>query len=239
MTQELSHTHGHPHEHEVEPQYGLPERLPQDESILWQGSPVWTSLARHALHVYKLAAYFAAMIAIRVVTILTDGGTADRALAVAAWLVILSSVALAILTAIAYLSARTTVYTITTKRVVMRVGIVLSTTFNLPFARIASAGLRRQSGNTGDIPLALMGNDRIAYLHLWPHVRRWRFAKPEPMLRGVRNPEHVAEVLTKAWAARVGEAAVVARAGAGLTSAAGSASGHGRVDTSSGDMRAA
>ena len=27
------------HEHELEPQYGLPERLPATEKILWQGSP--------------------------------------------------------------------------------------------------------------------------------------------------------------------------------------------------------
>ncbi len=238
MSQELSHSHGYPHEHEREPQYGLPERLPQDEVMLWQGSPVWTSLARHALHVYKLAAYFAVIIAIRVLTILTDGGSVERATAAAVWLLILSSVALLILTGIAYLSARTTVYTITTKRVVMRVGIVLSTTFNLPFNCIASAGLRRQSGNTGDIPLALMGGDRIAYLHLWPHVRRWRFAKPEPMLRGVRNPEHVAEVLTKAWANRVGEAAVVNRAPSGAAALQSDSSAAG-VDTASRDMRTA
>lgn len=213
MTRDLSHTHGYPHEHEVEPQYGLPEELPENEKILWQGSPSWPSLARHAMHVYKLAVYFAVIIAIRVLTILTDGGTLERAVISALWLAILAAAAIAVMAAIAYVSARTTVYTITTKRVVMRVGMVLTTTFNLPFTRIASAGLKLHPHNTGDIPLALLGNDRIAYLHLWPHVRRWRFAKPEPMLRGVRDPQAVAAILAKAWAARVGDAAVVAAAG--------------------------
>lgn len=235
MTRDLSHTHGYPHEHEVEPQYGLPESLPNDEKILWQGSPVWTSLARHAFHVYKLTVYFAVIIGIRVFTILTDGGTLERAMISALWLGILAATAIAVLAAIAAVSARTTVYTITTKRVVMRVGMVLTTTFNLPFKRIGSAGLRLQSYNTGDIPLALMGNDRIAYLHLWPHVRRWRYAQPEPMLRGVRDPRRVAEILTKAWAARVGEAAAV-------TTVEPLARGHAHraaPSTPSGDMRAA
>ena len=37
----------HSHEHEFEPQYGLPERLPQGETILWQASPDVATLARH------------------------------------------------------------------------------------------------------------------------------------------------------------------------------------------------
>ena len=37
-------------EHELEPQYGLPERLPATEKILWQGSPDASVLARSAFH---------------------------------------------------------------------------------------------------------------------------------------------------------------------------------------------
>ena len=33
------------HEHEFEPQFGLPERLPDSERLLWQGSPSWRALA--------------------------------------------------------------------------------------------------------------------------------------------------------------------------------------------------
>ena len=43
------------HEHELEPQYGLPERLPATEKILWQGSPDARALARSAFHIRKLA----------------------------------------------------------------------------------------------------------------------------------------------------------------------------------------
>ena len=33
------------HEYEFEPQFGLPERLPSDEFIVWQGSPDIGALA--------------------------------------------------------------------------------------------------------------------------------------------------------------------------------------------------
>lgn len=210
MRVELSHRHGHEHEHEVEPQYGLPEKLPQNERILWQGSPDWKILARFCFHTHKLAAYFAALIAIRVAVVLTEGGSLNLAMVNALWLSLLAAIAIGIMAGIAYLCARTTVYTITTHRVVMRVGIVLRLAFNLPFKRIASAGFRGLAGDRGDIPLALMGDDRIAYLNLWPHARPWRFSKPEPMLRSVPKAQEVARILSQAWSQRVGQAATVA-----------------------------
>jgi hypothetical protein len=206
----MSHRHTNAeHEHEFEPQFGLPELLPQDEKILWQGSPDWKSLARHAFHVNKLVAYFAAIIAIRVFVVLTDGLGMNAALASALWLGLLAASAIAALATIAYFSARTAVYTITNKRLVMRVGIVLTITYNLPFKRIASAGFRQLGKNHGDIPVVLMPGDKIAYTHLWPHARPWRFAKPEPMLRSIRDPQQVAEILTQAWTSVVGVSGTV------------------------------
>lgn len=196
------------HEHEFEPQYGLPEELPQSERLLWQGSPDWKSMARHVFHLRKLVVYFAVIIAIRVAVVLSNGEGMATATVSAFWLALLSAAAIGIFALVAYFSARTTVYTITTKRVVMRVGIVLTLTFNLPFKRIASADLREFSDGTGDIPLALMDNDKIAYMHLWPHVRPWRMAQPQPMLRCLKNPQQVAAVLTRAWKDCVGAAAL-------------------------------
>ena len=85
--------------------------------------------------------------------------------------------AIAMLWVMAWLTSKTTVYTITDRRVVMRIGIVLSITLNLPFARIRSADASVKSGPSGDIALALSGNDQIAYVHLWPHARPWRVAR--------------------------------------------------------------
>ncbi len=188
-----------PHEHEFEAARGLPEPLPAGERLLWQGAPQVGELARRAFHLRKLALYFALLIASRIAVVLADGGAAAQALHDAVLLGGLAAAALAIVYALAWLSARSTVYTITDQRVVMRIGIVLSVTFNLPLSRIATAGLHRYPAGTGDIPLQLEGSDRIAWLHLWPHVRPWRVARTEPMLRCVPDVAQVSDLLAKAW----------------------------------------
>jgi hypothetical protein len=86
----------------------------------------------------------------------------------------------------------------------MRVGIVLTMTYNLPFKRIAAASLRELGNGCGDLPLTLSGNDRIALLHLWPHSRPWRLTRPEPMLRCVPKASATARLLSDAWSAATG-----------------------------------
>jgi hypothetical protein len=97
------------------------------------------------------------------------------------------------------MTVRTTMYTITSKRVIMRIGIVLTITFNLPLRKIVAAGLLEREDGNGDIPLQLATTDKIAWVHLWPHSRPWRLAKPEPMLRGLANVRDVARLLARAW----------------------------------------
>jgi Bacterial PH domain len=198
------------HEHEFEPQRGLPEPLPGDERLLWQGSPDWRLLARRAFHVRLLAVYFAGLIVLRGTLALADGASTADALLSALWLLPLAALALGFLTLMAWLSARGAVYTITDKRVVMRIGIVLTLTFNIPFKRISAAALRLDAGaanGSGDITLSLTGKDRIALLHLWPHARPWRMTQPEPMLRGVPQAQAVAKLLSEAWSQATGLAA--------------------------------
>jgi len=194
----------HGHEHEFEPQFGLPEPLPADERILWQGAPDWRRLAIEAFHVRKLAVYFAAILALRAVFVASSGGSGAEVIKALLMLLPLALFAMAIATGMAWLSSRTSVYTVTDKRVVMRIGIVLSLTFNLPLKRLATADLRLRADGTGDIPLTLAGTDTIAYLHLWPHARPWRVARPEPMLRCVPEAAQVSAVLARAWAGATG-----------------------------------
>ena len=61
--------------------------------------------------------------------------------------------------------------------------------------------LRVFRDGSGDLPLQLQGGVRLAWLHLWPHVRPWRVAQPQPMLRGLREPERVAAIMKDAIAA--------------------------------------
>lgn len=186
-------------EHEFEAAHGLPEPLPAGERILWQGSPDVRAMAERAFHMRTLAIYFAIILAARATTVVAQGGTLLDGAVGALWLLPAAAGALAMLAVMAYFSSRTAVYTITDRRVVMRVGIVLSVTFNLPFSRIAAASVALKRGTTGDIALTLDGPDQIAYVHLWPHARPWRLRKTEPMLRCIVDAPRVARILTEAW----------------------------------------
>lgn len=186
-------------EHEDEPVYGLPEVPPAGEYVVWQGSPDWKALAIRAFHVRKLAVYFALMLLLRAAVTLADGGAALQALRDVALLLPLPLTGLALVLALAWLSARSTVYTLTNRRMVMRIGIVLTLSFNLPLRCIAAADMARAPRRTGDIALTLAGQDRIAYLQLWPHARPWQLRRPQPMLRCLPEPEAVAQLLAAQW----------------------------------------
>jgi hypothetical protein len=195
------------HEHEFEPQYGLPERLPAGERIIWQGAPDARLLALQAFHWGKLALYFALMLALGVAALLPTAGSAVELLMALRLPLLMVLTALTSVAVLAWLSARTTAYTLTDKRIVMRVGIVLTLTFNLPLKRIEAASLRAHTGGSGDIVLKLSGPDRIAWFQLWPHVRPWHVNQAEPMLRSLPDAVAVAALLSEAWSASNGDAA--------------------------------
>jgi hypothetical protein len=195
----------HRHEHEFEPQHGLPERLPADERILWQGSPDFGAMARRVFHIRKVAFYFAFLLVAHAANLLWSGSSAMQTLMSLRWLLPLAILGVGTVAILAWMTAKTTVYTLTTKRVVMRVGIVLTVTFNLPLKSLTSAGLLKHADGYGDITLALGSQDRIAWLQLWPSVRPWRFTKPEPMLRAVPDAQEVSDKLSAAWAAVKGQ----------------------------------
>ena len=182
-------------EYEYEPVPGLPERLPSGEEILWQGAPRWDVLARRAFHVRKVGVYFLILIAWTVFSDVQNGG--DPVVS-AFWLVIAASLAIGLLTLLARAMARSTLYTVTNHRVVMRFGVALPMTVNLPFAKITNAALRDHGDGTGDIPLTLVPKAKTSYLVLWPHARPWRFSPPEPMLRAIPEAQRVAEILATA-----------------------------------------
>ena len=188
-------------EHEFEAAPGLPEPLPRGEHLLWQGSPDWRVMAREAMHLRMLAVYFALLLAARAVNVLATGGTVLDAGLAMLWLLPLAGAALGLLALLAYLVSRTSVYTVTDRRVVMRIGVVLNITFNLPYSQIESAGLRANADGTGDITLVLAETDHIAYIHLWPHARPWHLKRTQPMLRALPQVQAVAQILSTALAA--------------------------------------
>jgi hypothetical protein len=206
-------------EYEFDAEYGLPEALPAGERLLWQGAPDWQALARRVFHVNKVAMYFAALLAWRIASVLADGGDSGAVLQSLTWLLPMFALGLALLVLMARWTAHTTVYTLTNKRIVMRIGIVLTVAYNLPLSRIESADLRNASGGCADIALTLERATRIAWLHLWPHARPWHVARPQPMLRGLRDADAVAALLAQAWSEVNGLAATPAAAATARPSA--------------------
>lgn len=187
-------------EFELEARPGLPEELPEGEELLWQGRPQTKALARQAFKVRWLAGYFAVFFAARAVTLSVDGLGSDGALQLLVMSLLFAG-CLGVCYLLAWMQARATVYSITSHRVVMRVGAALPITWNLPFSRMASADLTTRGEHDGDIVLRLAPPNRVAWLHLWPHVRPGKRFTPCPTLRAVGEPKEVAEKLEKAVAA--------------------------------------
>ena len=177
----------------------LPADIPEGERVLWYGRPEWVSLMRHAYRADWVAAYFGAL-AIWNAVAESEAGMTAVAIAIGKSLV-LGALCLGLLGLLARLSARTTLYVVTSRRIVMKVGIALPIFFNIPYSQIASAALRRFNDGTGEIPLALAPGRRIALLHLWPHARPFHVANPQPALRSIADVSEVAETLRQAMIA--------------------------------------
>lgn len=184
-------------EHDHEPIPGLPGVLPKDERILWQGAPDWRMLARTAYHTRIVTAYFVVLAGWSLGGALGRGIGGIRDLSGVALTAGFGVIALGLLNGLAWSAARTTLYTLTNRRIVFRVGIAFSKCINLPLRLIDTAGLAVHADGSGDLPLALRSERKLGFLALWPHVRPWRVATPEPMLRAVPNARHVAALIAR------------------------------------------
>ncbi|MGC6399060.1 photosynthetic complex putative assembly protein PuhB [Sphingomonas sp. FW199] len=176
-------------EYELEPIPGLPGVPPEGERILWQGSPDFRHMVANAWHIRLTLLYFAAIIAWLVVR--GDGGAA---LVVAA----MGVAAIALFIAFAWAAARTSIYTLTNRRLVLRIGVALNKCVNLPLSQIESADLKAMGGGHGSIVLSLKGAPRLGYPMLWPHARSLRIVRPQPMLRAIPDAAGVARTLFRA-----------------------------------------
>ncbi|MBE7243655.1 MAG: PH domain-containing protein [Actinomycetospora chiangmaiensis] len=174
-------------------QRGLPGPLPTGERILWQGAPSTRGLWLRVFHA-PLAGLWFAVCGIGVVAV------AQNPAGTAAALAGVLGLALALLGVLAFAAHRTTLYTVTNRRLVLQIGIALPVTYNLPFGQVESAELRLFGDGSGDVPLRLKPAARIAYLQLWPHARPWRITRPEPMLRSVPGATEAAAILGRALA---------------------------------------
>ena len=193
-----------------EPIRGLPETPPPGEIILWQGAPNWFMLAREALNVTWVAGYFVGFAAWRAIVAGADLPFWEAVMA-GTPLLALGALCCAILLVIAVIQAKSTVYTITNRRVAMRVGAALTMTLNLPYRWIESASLDLKKNGTGTIALTLKGDTKISFLNAWPHARPWRMRKTEPALRCIPDAARIAKLLADAAETRISEPVVTRR----------------------------
>jgi predicted membrane protein len=161
-------------------------------------------LAREALSLNWVLGYFGLLILWRIGVSSTMMPIGPAILTGLPFLV-LALVVAAIILGIAWVQAMATVYTITNQRIAMRVGAALTLTLNLPYPKIAAADLSLRKGGTGTIALRTMGNVKLSYLILWPHVRPWHMKATQPALRCIPDAAKAAAILAESAEARVSQ----------------------------------
>ena len=197
----------------TEPVPGLPERPPEGERILWQGRPDTWALLNEALNFKWVMGYFGLLALWRFGSVV-DLVPFGQALGSAVPFLVLGGVVAALLWITALIQARATLYTVTNRRVAMRIGAALTVTLNLPYTQIGSADLDLRKAGTGTIALKTLGQTRLSYLVCWPHVRPWRIAQPQPALRCIPDAARVAQLLAEAAETRVSEPRIAPRTAA-------------------------
>lgn len=198
-------------EHGREASPGLPGRLPDGERVLWQGRPATRSVARRVCKTRWVLGYFALLAAWVAAAGLHDGQPTGAVVFSAGVITVMAALVLALLELFAWGVRRTTLYTITNRRIVMRVGVALSKTLNLPFARIDGLARIDHPEGTGSIAVQVDAEGpRLSTLILWPHVRPWHWKRPEPMLRCIPDADEAARILVAQLAKTHGQPVPVA-----------------------------
>lgn len=182
-------------EHDDDRSPGLPGTMPANERVLWRGKPQPGRLAISAFHVRKLAVYFGLLLVAYLLVELRGGAKLSASLAGVVGYGLLAAAVLGLIVLYARLAARATLYTVSSNRIVVRCGVALPVSINLPFKAIAAADLRAYEDGTGDIALSCCPGHRASYLLLWPYVRMRRLLRVQPLLRAVPEAAEVARVL--------------------------------------------
>lgn len=179
-----------------ETQPGIPAPLPRGERILWQGRPSTPALLRDAFGLKWVMIYFAVVVVWRATVGSLSGGVVG-AMAYGLPYVGLAAAAAAVIWLLAWAQARATIYTVTTARVLMRIGAALQITLNLPFRQIAAADLDLRKDGTGTIAFRTLGETKFSYLVLWPHLRPWHARVTQPALRCIPDAARVAALIAE------------------------------------------
>lgn len=203
----------------TEPVPGLPELPPEGERILWQGRPDWKRLSWESLSLPWVAGYFV-FLALWRFTAVVDLMPLGQAIGASVPFLVLGAIVIAALVLVGWVQARTTLYTVTNRRIAMRIGAALTVTLNLPYTQVANASLALRRDGTGTIAIEPGDDMPLGYVMCWPHVRPWSISNTQPALRCIPEAEKVAQMISEAAEARVSTPQIARRADISATMAA-------------------
>ena len=180
-------------EYEDEPVEGLPDYLPEGETMVWQGRPTVAAMARRVFFIPHLALYFGLLIAGHTVYRLMEGVSGVQVMGTFVWQAGLAAVVLVLLAWLARSYAASVMYTLTSERLVIRSGVALPMMVNIPIEQITAADMRVYRDGTGDIVLTPIADRKLHWVLLWPNVSAWYSRPIRPLLRGLAEPHRAAD----------------------------------------------
>ena len=175
----------------------LSENLPNGEQLIWQGQPERHALATRAMYLKYIAFYLVVLIAARTGYLIMDDEPVATWSGMLAWQVLASAFVMLLIVGLATVYSRTTRYSLTNERLIIKTGAAITIHINLPLQQITAADLREYSDGTGDITLQVSRAEKLYWLLLWPNVRSWWIRPLRPVLRGLRDAQAVAHLLVK------------------------------------------
>ena len=173
----------------------LSENLPNGEQLIWQGQPERHALATRAMYLKYIAFYLVALIAARTGYLVVDGEPVATWSGMLIWQMLASALIMSLIVGLAAVYSRTTRYSLTNERLIIKTGAAITIHINLPLQQIIGADLREYSDGTGDITLQVSQADKLYWLLMWPNVRSWWVRPLRPVLRGLKDAPTVAHLL--------------------------------------------
>ncbi len=186
---------------DFEPVPGLPENLPSGETVLWSGAPQAWRFGHQIFHTRLIAAFFMVIAVSSIFSGLNHGVGAARIAVTFVTLLALGGMVIGFAMVMGWLVAINTIYTITHQRLVIRHGVTLPMSINVPFTKVATAAAKIRADGSGDVSLALLDGNRLSLFAIWPHNRPWSWQGAAPAIRCVSDAEEVSRVLTNAMVA--------------------------------------
>ena len=180
-------------EYEDEPVEGLPDYLPEGETMVWQGRPTVAAMARRVFFIPHLALYFGLLIAGHTVYRLMEGVSGVQVMGTFVWQAGLATTVLVLLAWLARSYAASVMYTLTSERLVIRSGVALPMMVNIPIEQITAADMRVYRDGTGDIVLTPVADRKLHWILLWPNVSAWYTRPIRPLIRGLADPHRAAD----------------------------------------------